>query len=263
MTMLYFNEFTKVFSKEINLIKPICDKDIRLIYGDFRKLYIIDQNDIPERFRNDRYNYSNIPRTEFFEPNIRFCSYLSNYIIYPYIDYKTIEEMKTEEIVNILYSNYFINDGQKNYKNAIFIAKLEKEIECGITKYYITYYISNKIINNIKLNKKDPYIPLLIKVLSEQKSNDMIIKSDRDLQNIINTPLPEVGICNMNIENMNDDFLKNISLYDYQKRDIIWMQNIENSVLNNLNKIEYEYSNNKYSVLNNEFFINNNNTIIV
>ena len=116
MTILYFNEFTKVFSKEINLIKPICDKDIRLVSGDFRKLYIIDQNDIPERFRNDRYryNYSNIPRTEFFEPNIRFCSYLSNYIIYPYIDYKTIEEMKTEEILNIKYLIEYMNNNNIN-----------------------------------------------------------------------------------------------------------------------------------------------------
>ena len=262
MTISYFNEFTKVFSKEINLVKPIADEDILLVYGDFKKLYIIDRNE----FRGNQYHYdyyynnSNLTRTEFLEPNIRFYSYTSNYIIYPYINYKTIEEMKNEEIGSILRTNYFIIDGPKNYKNAIFIAKLEKQTEIDGIKYYITYYVSNNIINNIKLNKKDPYIPLLIKVLSEQKSNEMIIKSKQDLQKIINT-IPEYNMdIQQNISNGANDLLRNnVSLYNYQKRDVIWMQNIENSVLNNLNKIDYEYSNNKYSVLNNEFFINNYN----
>ena len=259
----YLNEFTKIFSKQINLIKPINDEDIRLVYGDFKKLYILDKNDIPERYRDDRfsYNFYNTPRTEISEPNIRFCSYLSNYIIYPYIDYRTIEEMKREDILTILRTNYyFINDGAKNYKNAIIIAKLEKQVEFDIVKYYITYYMSNKIINNIKY-KKDPYTPLFIKVLSEQKLNEIIIKSDQDLQNIINTS-PIITECNTNIQNTqntNENLLKeDVFLYNYQKKDIAWIQNIENSVLNDTNKIEYKYSN-MYYVLENEFLIDNNN----
>ena len=85
MDLCYLNgSFTEIFSKEIILNKPIEDANFRLVYGEFKKLYIIDANDIPEAYRNSNYIYNihNITKTEYFDNYVIFYSYYQEYSIY-------------------------------------------------------------------------------------------------------------------------------------------------------------------------------------
>ena len=72
MQLCYLNgSFTKMFSKQIILKKPIDDNNLRLIYGDYKKLYIIDTNDMP----NDNRNLHNITKTKYIDNNEGFYYY--------------------------------------------------------------------------------------------------------------------------------------------------------------------------------------------
>ena len=55
-----------------------------------------------------------------------------------------------------------------------------------------------------------------------------------------------------------DLLLQGISLYNYQLADVKWINKIEEDVLNDNNKIKYQYTP-VYGVLNNEFLLHNSN----
>ena len=55
MTIPYLNSFTKIFSKEINLVKPIQDKNIRLVFGFCKRIFIVDKDDLSETHNNHIY----------------------------------------------------------------------------------------------------------------------------------------------------------------------------------------------------------------
>ena len=48
-----FTGFTSIVQKEITLHKEISVENIRLVYGDFRRLYIIDASEVGEDQRNN------------------------------------------------------------------------------------------------------------------------------------------------------------------------------------------------------------------
>ena len=116
MSNSYLHGFTKIFCKEIKLHKNIEDANLRLIFGEYKKLYIIDANDIPETAFNNTYmNLYNIPKTEYIDPLIRFYYYYGDYIVYPYLNCISIEDMKREPIKVVSKNNYFIKEGKNNY----------------------------------------------------------------------------------------------------------------------------------------------------
>jgi hypothetical protein len=239
----YLHDFTKIFCKEIKLHKNIENSNLRLIFGEYKKLYVIDTTDIPETAYDNTYiNLYNIPKTEYIDPLIRFYYYYGDYIVYPYLNCIPIEAMKQEPIKIVLKNNYFIKEGPNNYTKSSLYAKIERDLQ---NVYYMTYYINNKIINNIKNNKKDPKLSLLTSILISQKGIDIINKSKNILNEILNdVPCDNVTNDNVQIElELQKPILKdNVSLYDYQTGDINWMNGIENSVLANENTIEYNYS---------------------
>lgn len=256
MVLCYLNGlFTKIYSKEIILNKPIDDGNFRLIYGEYKKLYIIDANDIPEGYRNNNYmNLHNITKTEYFDNCIRFYYYYPEYSIYPYLDYKTIDEMRDDPIGIVSRHNFFIKPLPNNYTKAVLIARVEKIMEGDNPKYFMTYYVNNTIIENIKLGKKECKINTITQVLIQQKFNEILNKNDDSLLNIINTHPKNRSLQNKNAELL----LDTISLYNYQLADIEWMSKIETDVLNNNNIIKYQYTP-AYGVLNNQFLLHNNN----
>ena len=256
MSNSYLHGFTKIFCKEIKLHKNIEDSNLRLIFGEYKKLYIIDANDIPETAFNNTYmNLYNIPKTEYIDPLIRFYYYYGDYIVYPYLNCISIEDMKREPIKVVSKNNYFIKEGTNNYTKSSLYAKIERDLK---NTYYITYYINNKIIDNIKNNKKDPKLSLLTSILISQKGIDIANKSKNMLNDILNnTP----NVQDNNVQNVQDNNVQNnngkvqlelelqgnilkpdVTLFDYQTGDINWMNAIENSVLANENNIEYNYS---------------------
>ena len=246
MSNSYLHGFTKIFCKEIKLHKNIEDANLRLIFGEYKKLYIIDTNDIPEAVFNNTYmNLYNIPKTEYSDPLIRFYYYYGDYIVYPYLNCISIEDMKQEPIKVVSKNNYFIKEGGNNYTKSSLYAKIERDLQ---NTYYMTYYINNKIIDNIKNNKKDPKLSLLTSILISQKGIDIVHKSKNMLNDILNNT-PSEKPCEkpcdkiqIELELQKSILKDNVTLYDYQTGDINWMNTIENSVLANENNIEYNYS---------------------
>jgi hypothetical protein len=135
MSASYILGFTKLFCKEITLHKNINDKNLRLIFGEYKKLYIIDVSDVPETELNNTYlNLYNIPKTEYSDPLIRFYYYYGDYIVYPYLNYIPVDEMKNEPIKLVLKNNYFIKECVNNYMKSSLYAKIERDEN---NKYYI------------------------------------------------------------------------------------------------------------------------------
>lgn len=146
----YLKDFTNIYNKQIFLHNNIKDNNIRLVYGEYKKLYIIDCNDIDQTLH---INYHMIPRTPYID-NIHYFSWYNHHIaVYPYLDYISQENMLDENIIEIKRKNYFINDG---YKHASVIVKINKSKD----NYYISYYINNKIIKNVEECRKDKNVSL-------------------------------------------------------------------------------------------------------
>ena len=237
----FFTGFTKITSNPITLHKPIPDENIRLIYGDSRKLLIIDSDDIPEQNRNNVFlNIYNIPKTEYVEKKLSFNYYYGSHYIYPYLNELSIESMKDEPIKFIERTNYFIN---RHSRKEILFVKVEKLKD----RYFISYYIKDKIIETCKYEfnnslsiSRSSY--LLIQLLIAQKWTDLVKQNDDLLSNIQNFDYKE----QFNINEYTFSSLlkpeRGLHLYNYQKQDIIWMKSIENNVDNGCNIIEYDYS---------------------
>jgi SNF2 family DNA or RNA helicase len=251
MTIPYLNSFTKIFSKEINLVKPIQDKNIRLVFGFCKRIFIVDKDDLSETHNNHMYiNFLNIPKTEYFDQVINFYPYNMDYITYPYLDYVSEEDMKKEPIDAIKRYNYFIKDLPNNYTKSIIIAKLERVVVAGIDTYYMNYYMNNSIMRSIRNGKHLHFrANLLIKILMEQKTIDVLSQTENSLKMILSN-VPE------RLENdFNQDLLKTgVELYQYQKNDILWMKSIETDVFNGDNSITYDYCM-AFKSLNDEFLL--------
>lgn len=246
MTIPYLNSFTKIFSKEINLIKPIQDKNIRMVYG-YRKIIIIDKDDIPDTHNNLYLNFLNISKTEYFDQVVKFSPYYIDYIIYPYLDYVSHEDMKAEPIDEIKRYNYFIKDLPNNYTKSIIIAKLERVDD----RYYMNYYMNANVIRSIASSSRHIRANLLIKILMEQKTIDILSETEKSLK-IILSNIPE-RVENYNLDDQ--DLLKTgVELYQYQKNDISWMKSIEQDVFNGNNSISYDYCM-ALKFLNNDFVL--------
>ena len=253
--LCYLNGFTKIFSKQIFLNKPIEDKNLRVVAGDYTKLYIIDINDVQPEIRNNVYiNFYNIPKTEYRDGNVKSFYYFSEYTFYPYLDYVSIEDMKAESLKIVTKYNSFIREEPNNHKKSILIAKLEKRVVNGESLYYMTYYINNSVIENIKNNKREHRLNLLTTILIDQKNIDLVKMNNQTLDEILlETPKnkePSLFV-------PDTDLLKNtVDLYNYQKADIMWMRKIEQDVIEERNTITYEYSP-SYGVLDNQFLLHN------
>ena len=254
-----FIGFTRIIKKEITLHKDISKENIRLVYGDYRGFYIIDITDLTEEQRNvDNLTYCQIPKTIYADPTIKFYTYWKDNLIYHYANFLSLEDMKRENIKGILKTNYFITLG---YKSSNIIIKLE----CDNSKYYLNYYLNDRIIKNIKESKRENFTETLTKLLINQKRENILKESNNTL-NILLKVVPKSndnvtmsGVeCLFNNNEKNDNLLKDdISLYNYQKGDITWMKKIETNIDNGNNIISYE-TRPFYNVLNNEFLLYNN-----
>lgn len=239
------DNFTEIINKEIKLHKEISDDDIRFIHGEYKKnLYIIDINDITD-------NINNINKTIFTEtllPFIRFSYYGYDFNIYPYLNYKTDQEMDRDHRV---VKNYNIFLRNKEIKKQLFVLTKVNKRE---NKYYVTYYINNSVLEDIKKNKRNYRINLLVDILINYKRENLCEVNTKKLELILNKTYT---YNNDNDNCINNNILKdNIKLYNYQIDDINWMNWIELKVKDNTNIIKFSHSP-TYSVLNNEFLLYN------
>jgi SNF2 family DNA or RNA helicase len=247
-----FVGFTNIVQKEIVLHKEISVENIRLVYGDFRRLYIIDALEVPQDQRNNTHlNLYILPKTVYIDPVIKFYSYWKQNLVYHYADFRSEERMGNEGIKSILQSNYFVTNPDR-YKESNIIVKLEY----NNSKYYLNYYLNNRIIKNIKESKKEPNSELLAQLLISQKRNDILSESKIMLDCVLKrTPtLSYTTSETIDVNLLKDD----IKLYNYQKADINWMKGIEKNIDSGDNIISYDITP-FYNVLDDEFILYNNN----
>jgi SNF2 family DNA or RNA helicase len=263
--------FTQVYNKEIILNKQIDDKNIRLIRGSYRTLYIVDIDDLTQMDINSEYLRSlNSEHTVWSCPFLNFY-HINNNIIYPYLEIKTNSEC-LEETIRIVSCNSIKFTNLNTMKQSQFIIKVNKsetskhDSQCDNTKYYITYYINNDILNLIKNNKRTNKKDLLTIMLIQQKRIELIDSINKELLKFTNPINSKINIDVLNKNTDNKILKESITLYNYQKQDVQWMKNIEDEIDNNKNIVSYNNSG-LYSVLDNNFLIYNstlfpnNNTI--
>ena len=234
----YLHNFTKIYEKEIKLHKNINENDIRLLYGEYRKLMIMDVTDISTEAGRNIYagNIKKYPHTEHFDDSVRFYYAYQEYIVYPYLNYKTREEMSNENVYYVKRYNQFLN--LQNLNKVALVATLEKIDD----KYFIIYYFNSSIIQDILTNNKTLHKQVFINILTSQKKEIVLKKSADELATIQRNT-------NININITNNNFYKNVSLlkddvtlFNYQKKDIAWMKTIERDVAIQENIIDFDYS---------------------
>ena len=247
----FFTGFTNIIKKEISLHKEISVENIRLIYGDYRRLYIIDASEINEADYDRNISYTSISKTLYEDQVIRFSAYWKDNLVYHYANFISREEMKREVIKSILKTNYFTSAHQDAWKSSNIIIKLEYDNG----KYYMNYYLNNNVIKDIVETKRNTFIELLTRMLMNQKRDDIFKESNNTLHLLLKKT-PSTSSRTYFIE-QNRLLKDDISLYNYQKDDIIWMKNIEMDVDSGNNIISYD---NKpfYNVLNDTFLLYNN-----
>jgi SNF2 family DNA or RNA helicase len=235
----YLRNFKKVYSRKIFLHKIVADADTRLVYGHYRRLYIVDANDIPQEVHRHQYiNYMRYERTTVYDNLFKFYSTSNDIIIYPYIGFKTVEEMSNEPIKDISSKNYFRTG---LYLTSSMIVKLERVDG----DYFIDYYINNKIIKNILDGKRERKQMLLYDLLELDKKDDMMNECKETLH-ILQQPvihLPGASASAADADTEADSLLKeHVRLFDYQMEDIKWMRGIESDIENKRNVITHHYS---------------------
>lgn len=250
----YINNHTCVYVKKVALHKVIPDENIRLIHGEFKRIYIVDKQDILDyNNRNNPVTYfHNVPKTVYTEDCVRFYYYNTDCLVYPYFVSKTIAEMQNDEIQECVRRNLFLHG---HHVRASLIAKLEKQD--GV--YQMCYYLNNKVIDNIQKGKREPKLRLFLELVTRQKKNDMLEKNQQALKQLL---VPSNGNpkASNNIQTTtNKPILKSgVKLYNYQRCDVEWMLNITSQVDRNENTIEYMYPLTTY-ILDEQFVLFNHN----
>lgn len=246
--MIYLENFTKILSKPIQLHKNIHPDNIRVVYGDLKRIYIFDVNDVMNTLRL-RYNpFLNVEKTIFTDNSFRFLLYNLECSIYPYLDYQT-EEFMRNDIEEILFRNHFQCD---NYKKSAFIVKLNREND----EYFLTYFVNNKVLDNITQGKREPKSGLLTSLIS-MKEKLRKASQISDLLSSLIQPVKQTSTVLLHDEGL---LKPNVSLFKYQSNDIVWMRELEEKVKTGNNIITHSYDiginvmDDKFCLVNNTIF---------
>jgi SNF2 family DNA or RNA helicase len=236
----YFSNHTKVFESELSLKKRISDRDIRFVHSPpthllsfGSKLHVIDIKDIPENVQTlDHVTFRNVPTTPYhtnwahpIHPKSK------DWLVYPYIDMRSIEEMKSERILSIKERNFLIVDKPK-WHNATVLVRLEKQSN---NNYCVSYYINNNVIENVRHNKRDFRVSFLQNFLISDLRGKSIYNALQALRTIQNTTAPSSPPSEVDIQ------MTGFKLFNYQKADISWMQKIEQDVVSEQNVLKIEH----------------------
>lgn len=229
----YLNNFTKIYWSKLVLHKDINPENIRVIHGDYRKLYIIDVTDLQNQ--QDQYiDLTKIPKTLYFDNIVRFYFYYNEYVVYPYCDFKSIDDMKSERYVDLIRKNQFLNCYNTLHKTTL-IAKLDQDEN---KDFYMTYYINNNIINNIINCKRDHRQKLVYELVAHQEKSKIILSNLQKLHLLLILPPLQATLRDFNYNCLKSD----VTMYNYQKQDVEWMKSIESMIDSNVNKVDFDYS---------------------
>lgn len=239
--------FTKVSTKKLILHKEINDQDIVLIMT-YNKILLFDRNDLS----NDLTSYQvifngQISRTTICDSSLRFTPHSYDVIVYPYLVNFTYEQMSQEPLELVISRNFFL---ERNIQNKCsLIIKLEKDL---LNEYYITYYIHNRIIENVKNGRKEIKGNMLLSILLNNERRKIIEDMNKKLESLKGDVVLLKEDFNVNVSTLLKD---NVKLYNYQEEDVKWMLNIKNKVEKGDNNLIYTVTK-SIPVMNNNFIYN-------
>lgn len=227
MTML--SNFTQVCSTRIRLHADIPDANLRFIHGrHYRTLYVANAAELPRSGGNHFTMLLDIPKTVFIEQILRLSWYSQDDFVYPYLDERTESDFVTDEM-NQYYQSYRV------YKKASVILRLMK-VE---GEYFVTYWVRDSVLNAVEKVERTYRMNTLVDLFLSQVKNEITSECENKLKGLL-VPVSEprrsdachsTGILKQGVE-----------LFDYQKRDVAWMQTIEDKIASNDNVISYDYS---------------------
>lgn len=250
--------FTKILCKPITLHKEIDPENIILTY-DYKKLIIVDRNDINENiyleheYVQREHILFKIPKTIINDESIRNAGiYTTHYNIYPYANLMNVDDEKIG-IIRKYYRKRSESDSDlfNRYACLICIENIENE-------YYINYYINNRILSNIEQSKREYNLHILYNAVNQQLFHDVYENLDEKLQlnNFIECDNNKYD--NFRIRDTTGNYLlDSVKLFDYQLKDIKWMNELETKITNSENKVTFTYTNN-ISCINDRFVFNGN-----
>ncbi|NDG32714.1 hypothetical protein EB118_21895, partial [bacterium] len=234
-----FADFKCVYKKPVTLHKhDIPDDFVRVLYGE-NKVVVLDVRDIPQEYAQLRTYFfvtklKSLPHTPINDTIVRFYFLGTDCIVYPYINIKTVEYMNAERIPQIKHFNMFLDNA---YTRASIIVKLSKLDG----KYTLDYYVNSKIFYNVVNGKREPKFYMLKDIFNHKKREQVMNTCDMELEEILQNPV--VGEQLVGLEEEHTMLLKpDVTLYNYQKRDTIWMESIEKKVKDGDNMITLNFS---------------------
>ena len=238
-------QYTLVEKTKVKLHKKIADENIRLIYGDFKRLYIMDKNDMDAQAQNNL-SLSRGPKTIYGDSTLRFYYYVADVLVNPYVGLKDEQYMKNEPIVIVRNNNLFNNDKVDPWDAKIWVQLESEETKSEESEkdYYIVYYVHNSIIENVYNGKKDSSQTMLHELLSKNVKGNKMKENDDQLNIIKNKCIVTKSFDRdqHGTQTENYNLKESFSLYDYQRSDVNWMRDIENDVITKNNEIKFSYT---------------------
>jgi hypothetical protein len=234
----YTKRHTKVYTKEVKLHAEIPDENVRLYYNDgWNVLNILDVNDvIPQQTRNFL-DVSRIQKGMHASHVLRYIHWRTEHIMYPYLNYRTLDEMSSEPIAAIRIRNVFVTK-PNDTETATTISMLEK-ID---GKYFVSVYFNNEAIQRILNTKRDSRRYIFYELVSAHKKNEILSQCRGGLEEIL---VPATFFPNLVLPGyLTRDYILNEStkLFSYQVGDIHYMRKIENNVKSGRNVVSYKHS---------------------
>lgn len=256
---MFLDNFTCVYKKRIILNKAIQPENIVFFQGIYKKIYILDRNDVLDSNVNLESwdSLDNIPHTLYVDEIIRYYHYHSDNIVYSYILPPELINVFQEPIHFVRNMNVFCLRHNK-WERASLICKLEKGPNNSI--YDVCYYINSNIISNILQQRREPKINTFFSLTDKSELERINEKYSDELNYIYTSDDTNIEMDNTIIYDT-CSILKNFtkdhfSYYNYQLKDISWMKSIETHVDKNSNTISHKYTP-LYPILNNEYMIEN------
>lgn len=257
MSLEEFNQnFVKLCEAPIILHDNINDNNVFMYLLDNTTCFIFDLNDV---FENDRLKHrfvydTNIKKTTYTTNCLRFSKYYCDSIIFPFLDWN-----HPHRNLNA-FQEHSYSFRSSEFLKANFITKLEK---IGHS-YYIVNYGNKKLLQKILTNKKGDYkTNTFMDTLYHSIKLDITSRCEKELSNIlIKSIQSDIHSCKES-EHLDMVLLQDhIKLYEYQKNDIKWMNNIKSKIDNNDNVLSVEQSVFYNKTLDDEEYLIYNNTIL-
>lgn len=214
---------------------PIPDDRLLMVYNG--QVFVVDRHDV--RNHQSHYLYGEaflqVPKTAVDPESVRFHPFQPHNVFFMYLDtHTTREAMEQDPIPFVRRQNRFLRG---DCAGAVVIMSMRR-VGTNTDKVIIDYFVSNRVIQNVLLGNREPKAPILANLLQRNEATQIICNTRRALRDLTHYP-PQLMLGSD--ERLDGLFVEGFGLFDYQKRDILWMTDVETRVAHGDNALEYSF----------------------